>query len=46
MRSLTRAAQAIEAALDRAIADPNARTRDLGGTLGTDAFGEKVAQAI
>jgi 3-isopropylmalate dehydrogenase len=43
---LTRAAQAIEAALDRVIADPKTRTPDLGGTLGTDAFGEKVAQAI
>jgi isocitrate/isopropylmalate dehydrogenase len=37
------AAAAIEDALDRAIADPNSRTRDLGGTLGTKAFGERVA---
>ncbi|HWC94779.1 MAG TPA: isocitrate/isopropylmalate family dehydrogenase, partial [Pseudolabrys sp.] len=44
--NLTRAAQAIEAALDAAIADPATRTPDLGGTLGTDAFGKKVAQAI
>ena len=43
---LTRAAQAIESALDAAIADPATRTPDLGGKLGTDAFGEKVAQAI
>ena len=40
---LTRAADAIEAALDRAIANPQWRTRDLGGPLGTKAFGERVA---
>jgi 3-isopropylmalate dehydrogenase len=33
----------IEAALDRAIADPATRTADLGGKLGTKAFGERVA---
>ena len=44
--NLTRAALAIEAALDAAIADPATRTPDLGGKLGTDAFGQKVAQAI
>jgi 3-isopropylmalate dehydrogenase len=44
--NLTRAAQAIEAALDAAIADPAARTPDLGGTLGTDAFGDAVAKAV
>jgi 3-isopropylmalate dehydrogenase len=38
-----RAAAIIEAALDRAIADPNSRTADLGGKLGTKAFGERVA---
>jgi len=43
---LTHAAQAIEAALDRVIATPNGRTPDLGGKLGTDAFGAKVAKAI
>ncbi len=37
------AADAIEAALDRAIATPKWRTRDLGGPLGTAAFGERVA---
>jgi len=40
---LTRAADAIEAALERAIAEPQWRTRDLGGPLGTAAFGERVA---
>jgi 3-isopropylmalate dehydrogenase len=41
-----RTAAAIEAALDRTIADPSLRTPDLGGTLGTDTFAEKVAKAI
>jgi 3-isopropylmalate dehydrogenase len=40
---LTRAAAAIEAALDRVIAKPEWRTADLGGPLGTKAFGERVA---
>jgi 3-isopropylmalate dehydrogenase len=40
------AAQAIEAALDRAVATPQWRTADLGGTLGTKAFGECVAQLV
>ena len=43
---LMRAAAAIESALDRVIADPQTRTRDLGGSLGTDAFGDAVAKAI
>ena len=43
---LTRAAAAIEAALDKTIADPNTRTLDMGGKLGTDAFGEAVAKAV
>ena len=41
-----RAAQAIEAALDRVIAQPDGRTPDMGGKLGTDAFGARVAQAV
>src|SRR6185312_2235525 len=40
---LTRAAQAIDSALDRVIADPASRTPDMGGTSGTAAFGDKVA---
>jgi len=40
------AARAIDAALDATIADPASRTPDLGGTLGTDAFGERVAMAV
>jgi isocitrate dehydrogenase (NAD+) len=43
---LARAAAAIEAALDKTIADPHTRTPDLGGKLGTDKFGETVAKAV
>ena len=43
---LARAGAAIEAALDRIIAEPGGRTPDLGGPLGTDAFGEKVAEEV
>ena len=43
---LVQAAQAIEAALDKVIADPATRTPDMGGQLGTDAFAAKVAQAV
>jgi isocitrate/isopropylmalate dehydrogenase len=43
---LTRAASATEGALDRAIEMPEWRTRDLGGPLGTKAFGERVAALV
>ena len=42
----TRAADAIDAALDTVIAKPEWRTADLGGPLGTKAFGERVAGAL
>ena len=45
-QSLTRAAAAIETALDRVIADPATRTPDMGGTLGTDTFGARVAENV
>jgi len=41
-----RAAAAIEDGLERAIADPESRTPDLGGPLGTKAFGERIASLI
>src|SRR5213075_1723996 len=41
-----RAAEAIEAALERAISNPAWRTRDLGGPLGTKAFGERIAAML
>jgi 3-isopropylmalate dehydrogenase len=40
------ASVAIEAALDRVVADPETRTRDLGGTLGTAAFTASVIAAL
>jgi len=40
------AAAAIESALDRTLADPQGRTRDIGGPLGTKAFGERVAAML
>ena len=43
---LLQAAEGIERALDAAIAVPDGRTGDLGGPLGTKAFGEKVAAAL
>jgi 3-isopropylmalate dehydrogenase len=43
---LSRASTAIDRALDSVIANPAWRTPDLGGALGTDAFGERVAAAV
>jgi 3-isopropylmalate dehydrogenase len=43
---LTRAAGAIDEALESVIADPPSRTADLGGPLGTKAFGERVAMQL
>jgi 3-isopropylmalate dehydrogenase len=43
---LARAAAAIEQALDAVIAKPEWRTADLGGPLGTKAFGERVAAEV
>jgi 3-isopropylmalate dehydrogenase len=43
---LVRAAHAIDAALERTLATPGFRTRDLGGPLGTRAFGEQVAATL
>jgi isocitrate/isopropylmalate dehydrogenase len=44
--ALSRAAAAIEAALEQTIATPAWRTADLGGPLGTQAFGERVATML
>ena len=40
------AAKAVEAAVDTALAAPATRTRDLGGPLGTRAFGDAVANGL
>lgn len=43
---LRAAARRIEEAVDAALADPRARTRDLGGKASTAAFAERVCAAI
>ncbi|MGI4811708.1 MAG: isocitrate/isopropylmalate family dehydrogenase, partial [Janthinobacterium lividum] len=44
--ALLQAAASIDAALDRVLAVPEHRTRDLGGELGTRAFTAKVIEAF
>jgi 3-isopropylmalate dehydrogenase len=44
--ALGRAADLLERALDYVIARPQWRTADLGGPLGTRAFGDRVAAAV
>ena len=46
IQKLMDAGQAIANAVDAVIDDPAKRTRDLGGTVNTDAFGAFVAEAI
>lgn len=43
---LVDAGRAVLGALDRAIADPSKRTRDLGGSLGTSGFAQSVAAML
>ena len=43
---LTAAARTMTTALDRLLSDPASRTVDLGGDLGTAAFGAAVKQAV
>ncbi|MDH3580572.1 MAG: isocitrate/isopropylmalate dehydrogenase family protein [Hyphomicrobiales bacterium] len=43
---LHEAGTAIGAAVDKILADPAARTADLGGTMGTKAFGQAVAEEV
>lgn len=43
---LQKAARAIEGAVDATLANGQTRTQDLGGTMGTKAFGECVAEAV
>ena len=44
--NLTKAAGLIERALEKTIENPQWRTGDLGGPLGTKAFGERVAKVV
>ena len=46
MRQLAAAAQHMERAVDCALGQPETQTKDIGGPLGTRAFGEAVAEAI
>jgi 3-isopropylmalate dehydrogenase len=46
LEKLTRAGAAIETAVDAVLVVPENRTRDLGGTVNTDAFGKLVAAAL
>ncbi|MCD6040441.1 MAG: 3-isopropylmalate dehydrogenase [Burkholderiales bacterium] len=46
LEALVKAATAIDAAIDKVLAEPAKRTADLGGKLGTRAFGEAVAAAL
>ena len=43
---LSEAAEAIERAVDEVLANPETRTRDLGGNLGTSEFTAKVVEAV
>lgn len=43
---LVAASEAIERAIDAVLADPDTRTGDLGGPLGTRAFSGKIADAV
>jgi 3-isopropylmalate dehydrogenase len=45
-QSCADAARAIDRAVDRVLSEPAQRTADLGGMLGTRAFGEAVAAAL
>jgi 3-isopropylmalate dehydrogenase len=44
--AFNQAAQAMEQAVDKVLADPGSRTRDLGGSTNTDEFGRRVAAAV
>jgi 3-isopropylmalate dehydrogenase len=44
--ALEAAGAEIERAVDEVLTDPGSRTRDIGGSLNTDAFGQRVAEAI
>ena len=44
--NLTQAATLIERALEKTIENPQWRTPDLGGPLGTKAFGERVTKVV
>jgi 3-isopropylmalate dehydrogenase len=44
--TLTAAAERIESAVDQVLGNPATRTRDVGGTIGTDNFSNAVVAAL
>lgn len=44
--ALVRAGSSILSAIDTIVANPATRTRDLGGTLGTQSFAQEIAKAL
>ena len=46
LENFAAAARAIDGAVDAALARPETRTADLGGSLGTRAFAERIAAAV
>jgi 3-isopropylmalate dehydrogenase len=40
------AARAMDAAVDKVLAVPASRTRDLGGSMNCDEFGRRAAQVV
>ena len=46
MPACAEAGKAIDAAVDRVLSGTESRTADLGGKLGTRAFGERVAAEV
>jgi 3-isopropylmalate dehydrogenase len=45
-KNFTQAARGIEAAMDAALSKAETRTADLGGPLGTQAFGKVVTERL
>lgn len=46
MPAFSEAARAIDRAIDEALSNPSSRTRDLGGTMNCDTFGDHVAKRL
>lgn len=44
--AMSKAGKAMEVAVDRVLTDPASRTADIGGSLGCEAFGKRVADAV
>jgi 3-isopropylmalate dehydrogenase len=44
--AMSKAGKAMEMAVDRVLTNPASRTADIGGSLGCEAFGKRVADAV